>query len=540
MVIGVPVKDPERLNNRRGYLPSSVQHRERDKVRAVGEVGPDRARGLHGEPRLADPARPGESQEPHRPGPQPLDDRGDVMLTPDRAVGRHGQPADARRHRLRLRLERRRLDGRRELGGVLEHVLVQLAQRLSRLDAELPDEPCARRLKDVQRLRLSSTAVEHQHLQLHQALLERMRKHQCLQLARKLAMAAQLQVQLDPLDDRGQPLLLQPRGLRGEQAVRAHAGERLPAPDTQRRLKPLPSHLKPAVRVRPTRPVERLLPAVDVTLAGSHLQPVAARVTDQPATLGARRGQRLVQPGDMHLQAVARPRGRFLAPQLIDQPITADDAAGHQRQDREQRPRPLTPQRHHPAIHPRLDRTEQLDPKPVGAVGHPGRHRVSYVKDASTLRRWMAAGWGTVGGRLAGPTRVSAMHSHNMALLGVAVTGALAGLTPTGASARPIEATAAPTIAQVAGAPTPKPAQDLRSPDARDAAEGRGMDKTPRIVVVAVPPKPQPASAHGIAWADAGIGAGSSLALSLIAFGGALFIVHRRRAAHATAPVAGL
>ena len=95
----------------------------------------------------------------------------------------------------------------------------------------------------------------------------------------------------------------------------------------------------------------------------------------------------------MHLQAVARTRGRVLAPQLVDQPVGGHDATAHQRQDREQRPRPLTPQRHRPAIHPRLDRTEQLDPQPTGAVGHPGRHRVSYVTCAPTLRRLARRWW---------------------------------------------------------------------------------------------------------------------------------------------------
>jgi hypothetical protein len=160
----------------------------------------------------------------------------------------------------------------------------------------------------------------------------------------------------------------------------------------------------------------------------------------------------------------------------------------------------------------------------------------------------------------------------------VAATAALTALAPPGAHARPIEYAATPPNAHVDGAPAPKPTQDLRalgktsslagttsplrpdrraadarraalaaqipqdlrSPDARDAAEGRGIDKTPRIVFVRVPPKPQPAPADGIAWADAGIGAGSVLGLSLIAFGGALLIAHRRRAAHATPPAAGL
>jgi hypothetical protein len=73
--------------------------------------------------------------------------------------------------------------------------------------------------------------------------------------------------------------------------------------------------------------------------------------------------------------------------------------------------------------------------------------------------------------------------------------------------------------------------QDLRSPDARDASEGRGTYTAPNVTVVKVP-EPVPA-AGGIDWADAGIGAGGLLALMLLGLGGSLTVVHRRQA-HAT------
>jgi hypothetical protein len=79
----------------------------------------------------------------------------------------------------------------------------------------------------------------------------------------------------------------------------------------------------------------------------------------------------------MHLQAVARTRRRLVAPQLVDQPVGGHDPTSHHRQNREQRPWPLTTKRHRPAIHTRLDRTEQLDLQPTKAVGHPRRHGMS-------------------------------------------------------------------------------------------------------------------------------------------------------------------
>lgn len=74
--------------------------------------------------------------------------------------------------------------------------------------------------------------------------------------------------------------------------------------------------------------------------------------------------------------------------------------------------------------------------------------------------------------------------------------------------------------------------QDLRSPDARDAVDGRGTHTAPNVMIVKVP-EPAPPDG-GIDWADAGIGAGGLLGLVLVAAGGSLAVVHRRQG-HATA-----
>jgi hypothetical protein len=71
--------------------------------------------------------------------------------------------------------------------------------------------------------------------------------------------------------------------------------------------------------------------------------------------------------------------------------------------------------------------------------------------------------------------------------------------------------------------------QDLRNPDTVDVANGRGTYNSPEVVVVDLPKHVgTPVSAGGIDWADAGLGAGSALGITLIGLGGALFIVHRR------------
>jgi hypothetical protein len=77
--------------------------------------------------------------------------------------------------------------------------------------------------------------------------------------------------------------------------------------------------------------------------------------------------------------------------------------------------------------------------------------------------------------------------------------------------------------------------QDLRSADAVDAAAGRGTFSAPDVVVVKVKePQAQPV-ADGIDWADAGMGAGAFIGLSLVLLGGGLLTVQRRHARAARA-----
>jgi hypothetical protein len=78
--------------------------------------------------------------------------------------------------------------------------------------------------------------------------------------------------------------------------------------------------------------------------------------------------------------------------------------------------------------------------------------------------------------------------------------------------------------ARDAARPDP-PAWDMRSPDARDAAEGRGIETVPRVEVVEVPV----AQPSGFDAGDAALGAGAGLGLALIAAGGALYTVRMRR-----------
>jgi hypothetical protein len=71
----------------------------------------------------------------------------------------------------------------------------------------------------------------------------------------------------------------------------------------------------------------------------------------------------------------------------------------------------------------------------------------------------------------------------------------------------------------------PRRQQDIRTADARDAADGRGAQNTSEVMVVEVP---QPMPASGLDWGDAGIGAGGLLGLMLLGLGGTLVVARRR------------
>jgi hypothetical protein len=66
---------------------------------------------------------------------------------------------------------------------------------------------------------------------------------------------------------------------------------------------------------------------------------------------------------------------------------------------------------------------------------------------------------------------------------------------------------------------------DLRAPDTRDAAQGRGPAQAPTVMVVRMP---QSVHSDGLDWGDAGIGAGGVIALVALGSGAAV-VVRRRR-----------
>jgi hypothetical protein len=111
---------------------------------------------------------------------------------------------------------------------------------------------------------------------------------------------------------------------------------------------------------------------------------------------------------------------------------------------------------------------------------------------------------------------------------------ALAALAASTASANTVDLRSRLGTSSLAGTTSAAPRQDLRSPDTRDYAEGRGTFSAPEVTVVKVT-EPSPPGA-GLDWGDAGIGAGGMLGLIVLALGSSLAVVHRRQSAAAGQP----
>jgi hypothetical protein len=134
---------------------------------------------------------------------------------------------------------------------------------------------------------------------------------------------------------------------------------------------------------------------------------------------------------------------------------------------------------------------------------------------------------------------------------GLALTAAalLAAGAPTGASAKPIDSRPSAEAQRMKAqeryySSVGKRNQDLRSPDARDAAQPTkqdlrspdardAADPAPRVPAPAAPVRIVQATPDGFDRGDAAIGAGVAMGLVLLTAGSGFALTRRRREAHA-------
>ena len=125
-----------------------------------------------------------------------------------------------------------------------------------------------------------------------------------------------------------------------------------------------------------------------------------------------------------------------------------------------------------------------------------------------------------MGARLPAGGSVPAMQttSHHISRLAATTLTIGAVLAPAAAAQQDLRSPDAFDAAE-----RPGHVQDLRMPDTQDYAAGRGLDKAPVVEFVDAP------AADGFDWTDAALGAATGVGLVLVGAGGAMATVRIRR-----------
>ncbi|MBD2893630.1 hypothetical protein amrb99_25520 [Actinomadura sp. RB99] len=311
--LGARLAQAERAEQRAGQRRAVPQRRQLGEARRPGRAaasGP--ARHLDGQPRLPDPAGPGQRHQAR--GTEQVGDAFDVAVTADERGERRGRPH------------------RRRSGVAAQQVPVQGGEVRGRVRAELVGEAPPRLLEHQERLGPPAAVPQRPHQQPGEPLAQRMPSEEFPQLGHDLAMAAPAHVGLDPVFEGGEPPLVEPRGLG---LGPRHVGERRPAPQGQRLAEERGRPFGIAVAQRGASLVREALEPSRVHVAGFDRDPVpAAGPLDRRA-----RAERRPQPRHLGVQRVARRPA-------LRQPVRRDRRARADEQQRQQRPPGRAAERH--------------------------------------------------------------------------------------------------------------------------------------------------------------------------------------------------
>ena len=224
---------------------------------------------------------------------------------------------------------------------------LELAERRAGLETELVVQHPPRLLVRLERLGLAAAAVEREDQLAAQPLAQRVLRDEHEQLGHELAVAAAVEIGLEPVLERRQPQLLERGRLRARER-RVHVGERLAAPQRVRLAQQPRAH--GGIRVR-ARCGEELAERVEIELArlDPDRVPVTGRldpVAEQPS-----------QPVDLRLER-REPAGRQLFPYPLEQPLRRHGPVRVKKQICEESALSRASEPHLPAIRDDLDRTE--------------------------------------------------------------------------------------------------------------------------------------------------------------------------------------
>ncbi len=255
-------------------------------------------------------------------GPPAIAEARELAVTPDerwRAVD--------------LELARQRATRRpgraRELRVLTQDRVVQLAQLLARLDAELADEHRSCATIGLEGLGLSPAAIQREHELRGEALARGMCGHQALELADERRVLSGGEIGIDAQLERREPLLLQARDLRGGERHRRQVPERRTLPQRERLAQRGGRELVLSARQRAAPLLDEVLEAGGIELVGAHAQAVAGRRRLDDIRVV----QRLADARHVHLDRLDRAWRSIGAPERAGQPLRAHRFVGVQQQD---------------------------------------------------------------------------------------------------------------------------------------------------------------------------------------------------------------
>ena len=177
-----------------------------------------------------------------------------------------------------------------------------------------------------------------------------------LELPDQVAVPAEREIGVDPLDQGAQVKLLEPADLVAGERLVGEVGERRAAPERERLAQQQRSRSgSPAACA--LLPFFELLPeAVDVELARLDTERITSRLRLQTVV-----AQDAAQLRDIVLEDLRRRRRRPLVPELVDQPVGRKGLVRMDQQKREQRPLLAAPERELSSLVADLERTEDAE-----------------------------------------------------------------------------------------------------------------------------------------------------------------------------------
>ena len=221
--------------------------------------------------------------------------------------------AENRRHRAAPPCLRRRLAcrGLEQRGVTGEDRLLQMLELRSgikpQLGAQCPDGVAV----GIQRLALSSRAIQGEHELSAHALAQGLGGYELLELGHQLGAAAQREVGLDPIFDGGSAQVLQARDLGRREWLERDVGQRRATPLLERGPQPRGGTLGSAGCKRPPAVLAQAFEPCQVELVTLDAQAVSGVAGYEPCGFAA---ERAAQPRDHRLDGLDRSVGRSLAP----------------------------------------------------------------------------------------------------------------------------------------------------------------------------------------------------------------------------------